>query len=115
MITKRLGGGVVPKNIPYAAILPSGVKIDASKEFYRGRSYAFFFHLCESDPTCDATGYLGVEFDIDGQTHYAWIKLTVHAELRFQDSQMTMSVFDFAYGTIPGKLIRAGQVQASDE
>ena len=48
------------------------------------------------------TAYMGVQFDIDGQTHYGWM------HLRSEVSGST--VYGFAYNTVPGQPILAGQV-----
>ncbi len=45
--------------------------------------------------------YLGIKFDISGQTHYGWIRLDV-------DKNSSFSVKDFAYETTPNKAISAG-------
>lgn len=50
------------------------------------------------------TAYLGVEFDIDGADHYGWIRLTVGG------AGNGGVVHDWAYNTVPGETILAGQV-----
>lgn len=50
------------------------------------------------------TAYLGVEFDIDGADHYGWIGLTVGG------AGNGGVIHDWAYNTVPGEMIFAGQV-----
>ena len=48
------------------------------------------------------TAYMGVQFDIDGQTHYGWMHL--------YNRGTASEVFGLAYNTVPGQPILAGQV-----
>ena len=50
------------------------------------------------------TAYLGVEFEIDGADHYGWIRLTVGG------AGNGGVIHDWAYNSIPGQPILAGQV-----
>jgi len=107
-LTKRIGGGVVPsKRLPLLAeLLPSNVKIDRRTTFYHGyiqveRSY------CDSLPG-DDSGYLGLEFKINGQTHYGWAQVTIDF---LSGPHMATIVSDVAYETIPNEGIRTGQIQ----
>lgn len=45
---------------------------------------------------------MGVQFDIDGQTHYGWMHLRANGGFS--------EVYGFAYNTVPGQPILAGQV-----
>lgn len=50
--------------------------------------------------------YMGAEFDIDGQTHYGWLRIEIPDPLRGNGG----IIHDMAYNTIPGQAILAGQV-----
>ena len=52
------------------------------------------------------TGYLGVEFQIKGNAHYGWIRLST---LPFPTANGG-TIHDWAYNSIPGEFILAGQV-----
>ncbi len=48
-------------------------------------------------------GYLGLQFDIGGNTHYGWVRIDMPAD------GTTMTVKDFAYNSTAGASILAGQ------
>jgi hypothetical protein len=48
------------------------------------------------------SGYLGVSFYIDADLHYAWVRMS--------ESDMTLTVHDWAYETQPGVGIYAGAI-----
>lgn len=50
------------------------------------------------------TAYLGVEFDINGSDHYGWIQVTTSV------AGNGGVIHDWAYNTVPGEMILAGQV-----
>jgi hypothetical protein len=52
--------------------------------------------------------YLGLAFSIDGQTHYGWARLNSQVEGRKCKSSVLLT--GYAYETVPGKPIEAGQV-----
>lgn len=49
--------------------------------------------------------YLGLKFEVDGQTHYGWARMSVHV----QGLSMRADITGYAYETVPGQRIRAGQ------
>jgi hypothetical protein len=49
--------------------------------------------------------YLGVRFQIDGRTHYGWVRLTVVA----YPFEVYTIVAGYAYNTVPNQPIRAGE------
>jgi hypothetical protein len=51
--------------------------------------------------------YLGLEFKINGKTHYGWARLTV--------LEFTATLTGYAYETIPNKSIKAGQTKEAAE
>ena len=54
------------------------------------------------------TRYLGVAFQIKGKTHYGWMRFK-------QSSEHGATLTGYAYETIPGKAIKAGQTKGPDE
>jgi hypothetical protein len=55
--------------------------------------------------------YLGVEFQINGRFHFGWARLTV----KTQGTEFTATLTGYAYETIPGKGIVAGQTKGTGE
>jgi probable HAF family extracellular repeat protein len=101
-------GGIVGGN--WASALQNGVQIDSHQSFYGGddlmydveqnigghcrpaHSYGYWVFVQQR--------YLGLEFQINGQTHYGW------AELSTNNGNF---LYGFAYETIPGMAIKTGQ------
>jgi hypothetical protein len=52
--------------------------------------------------------FLGVSFQINGQTHYGWIRLSVTTTSDPNGSRMSATVTGYAYETVPNKPILAG-------
>jgi hypothetical protein len=55
--------------------------------------------------------YLGLEFVIDGQTHYGWARLNV----RVHGFSIQAILNGYAYETVPGKMIRTGRTSDSED
>jgi hypothetical protein len=53
--------------------------------------------------------YLGLMFTLHGKVHYGWARLSVQASKR--RFTLTATLTGFAYETIPGKSIKAGQIK----
>ena len=53
--------------------------------------------------------FIGLRFNISGQTHYGWVRLDVSADAS------VWTVKDYAYNTTPGEAINAGQTLSIDE
>jgi hypothetical protein len=53
----------------------------------------------------EVTGYLGLSFQINGETHYGW------AELSIPESSTSVRLKGVAFETTPGLAIQAGQTQ----
>jgi hypothetical protein len=56
----------------------------------------------------DKTAYLGVQFLIDGETHYGWVRLTVSTTTPRRSSA---TILAYAYETEAGKPIFAGETE----
>jgi hypothetical protein len=55
--------------------------------------------------------YLGVKFNVKGQTHFGWARLSVQIQL---PQTITATLTGYAYETIPDKSITAGQTKGPD-
>ena len=108
-ITPRASNGVVVSDLNFAAVLGSGISIDASSTFYERKAVVTQFLIC-SYGNQHIAGYLGLEFQVDGQTHYGWAQVIIDAFFyNYQRNSMTTTLVDFAYETIPGQAIKTGQ------
>jgi len=67
------------------------------------------FHACYTTGCIgafhDVTAFWGVQFEIDGNLHYGWVQVETLGGIRTGGN-----VLDWAYNTIPGQPILAGQV-----
>jgi hypothetical protein len=108
--TPASGNGVV--GAPPAA-LKAGELIGPSQTFYQGEG-GMAHKVCgdgaDHHCVCDPPGgtwfdvnsrYLGLMFQVNGETYYGWARL--------EDGLYTATLVSFAYQTIPGKPIKAGQ------
>lgn len=114
IIPKTAGNGVVVSHLNFAAVLASGTPIDANATFYNAGSVVTQFFLC-SFGNQHVAGYLGLEFQINGQTHYGWAQVSIDAHYDFRRNWMRTTLVDFAYETIPGQAIRTGQTSGNVE
>ena len=54
-------------------------------------------------------GYLGLMFQINGQTHYGWALLKV--KIKKPKEEVFVTLLGYAYETVPGMPIDAGQTE----
>jgi hypothetical protein len=60
--------------------------------------------------------YLGLQFVIKGKRHYGWARLTVTVQQQREGHSIAAILTGYAYETIPGKSIKAGQTkEAADD
>jgi hypothetical protein len=59
-----------------------------------------------------SNGYLGVRFDIQGKTHYGWLRMSVRV---LGHAKMITTLSGYAYETIPNKPIISGKTHGADE
>jgi hypothetical protein len=55
--------------------------------------------------------YLGVRFQINGQFHYGWVRLTVTANAQLKKQDLSATITGYAYETVPNKPILAGTAE----
>ena len=113
------GNGVVPYydiNGEWPAALTQGARIGSGPQFEGSlATMAFFSVNCpfehSAGPWVDVVQhYLGLRFQVNGLTHYGWARLTVLLHCgRGGCGSFVVTLTGYAYETIPGKSINAGQ------
>jgi hypothetical protein len=53
--------------------------------------------------------FLGLRFEVKGQTHYGWARLSVRTTGPLRDLRITVKLTGYAYETVAGQSILAGQ------
>jgi len=102
-----------------AAALKKGAPIGRGQGFAEGRYDAMVAFTFGTGGTTFETGYwvnvrnryLGLKFKIGGTTHYGWARLSVQVQgsKNTGNLKITGTLTGYAYETIPGKEINAGQ------
>jgi hypothetical protein len=127
LVQEALGNGVAgsivkhsTQSFHFASALKAGTRIGSGERFihrgYHGEEMASVF---QSDLGGGTFGqwvdvnnrYLGLRFRVDGKTHYGWARMSV----RVQGFDITATLTGYAFETIPGKSIRAGQTRGNDD
>jgi hypothetical protein len=107
-------GEIVRYDRHFASALTRGARIGPGAGFIKGGAkgetmVASWHQDLSSGPSgrwADVTNrYLGLKFKIDSRTHYGWARLTVKVNYCRINAKLT----GYAYETIPGKSIKAGQ------
>lgn len=96
----------------YPSNLTAGTAIDGTNPTFGGQRGDFNYNSCgyPNSQFCDGTdGYVGVHFDIGGNTHYGWIRIQVAS------SGATIVIKDYAYNSTAGEVIDAGQALSISE
>ena len=115
---EALGNAVAGKKF-LAAALKKNAEIGPSQQFtrggYRGEMMASVFMNDGHTGTIGSwvnvnSRYLGLKFNINGKVHYGWARLSVEV----QPLYITATLTGYAYETIPGKGILAGQTTGTD-
>jgi len=101
----------------WAAALNRGLTIGPNQSFYPASGMAavvkgyplwggcHYFQWLAGDWANVSNRYLGLEFQINGRTHYGWARLSVQVGYVYVNATLT----GYAYETIPGKSIIAGK------
>lgn len=119
---KVMGGNRGPLG-PYASALMKGQNIGPSARFSssQARGQIVMERLIGSESASinvtyygkwmpNTPHYLGVKFIIKGETHYGWILATVSSK-----EELSGTVTEYAYETVPNKKIGAGATSETDE
>jgi hypothetical protein len=109
----------------YAAALRQGSEISSrgKRGWLPGRAGMAIEELFENGSTYEGwgwvnvtNGYLGLQFQINGETHFGWARFTVQfhggaVKERTWEAHLT----GYAYETVAGQSIKAGQTTEEDE
>ena len=101
------GWGIIPGVVYYATCDP-----DPAKNTYIAGDPNWLSGL----PINRTRGYLGIAFDIGGNTHYGWIQVEVEQEIQLTpgvdgspiSASSCITVLDYAYNSVPNRPILAG-------
>jgi hypothetical protein len=123
-VTPSKGNGVVATSGD-AVALGVGAQIDSSQSFDEAEALmtdavfksgpppclgdGFRGDWCHGSFTggqCQGGGYLGLEFQIKGSTHYGWAQMAIAANSR---GELETTLVGFAYETTPSQVIKTGQ------
>jgi hypothetical protein len=107
------GNNMEMKSAPFASCLARGAKIGPSAQFSSSggpRIEASFASTARQQLTGNWGGdpknkYLGVRFQMDGATHYGWIRLTLNSG---NNGPISATITAYAYETEANKRILAG-------
>jgi hypothetical protein len=112
---------------PPAAALSTGAPIGPKRMYLGLSTMAFGEHgwfrifppgMCEQVDINEGNWfgainrYLGLKFQIDGKTHYGWARLSTQV---FGNGFLAAKLTGYAFETIAGKTIKAGQTKEADE
>lgn len=65
------------------------------------------WEYCNSLSWCDAQyRFLGLRFELDGAFHWGWAEVSVKS---VPGTSLKVHLEGYAYGTVPGQKLRAGQ------
>jgi len=116
MIGRKLKASSAPYGNPYASALARGHKIGPSAHFSSAHGKITIERQAHAESAGTYYGnwyaigpdhFLGVKFQIKGQTHYGWIRLTV------QTGAFTATITEFGYESVANKSIKAGLSSSS--
>ncbi len=96
------GANIGPSVNSFFSLSGSGALIEATGTSRSGRSARGFWG---GNPK---NKYIGVRFQIDGQTHYGWIRVTVTTNLSVNGPLLSGTITGYAYETVANKAIKAG-------
>lgn len=94
------------KNI---ALLPANTVISDTSHFVAGGAYPDEHNLTTATYSAwkGQTGYAGFNFTTGGETFYGWFRFKVNA------NGTSYTLMDYAYNTLPGGSIKAGQMSSA--
>ena len=116
MVGRKLKPSSAPYGDPYASALGRGHKIGASAHFSSAGGKITVERQVHAESAGTYYGnwyaigpdhFLGVKFQIKGQTHFGWIRMTVDT------GSFTATITEFGYETVANKSIEAGLSSSS--
>jgi hypothetical protein len=115
----QAGNKVIVSNAGYVSALRPGASVGSADKFESvsprfleclyGRCSGMWQRKGNNPPP--ATGYVGLEFSINGETHYGWARFLVHHSA----SKVTGRLAGYAYETVANMPIIAGKTSGTDE
>lgn len=119
--------GTPPRNVPFANALVRGNIVGPSAQFNRGNPYASLIYIYENDKNSQCSNrhtsghwagnnpdrFVGMRFQIKGQTHYGWVRITVTTTTERGCAGLSATITAWAYETIPNKAITIGTTKES--
>jgi hypothetical protein len=118
VLTAKLpGDNKVVYNIAYGAVaIKPGVQIGTKRAFHGGHENMAALSRSNTQVWGSWVNvnnrYLGIKFEINGETHYGWARLSVQVQLPLT---VTATLTGYAYETVPNKSIVAGQTKKAEE
>lgn len=101
-----------------ALALPRGANIGPSVSFFSASGSGALIEATQSSGSVRGprgfwggnpkNKYIGVRFQINGQTHYGWIRVTVTTNLSVHGPFLSGTITGYAYETVASKAIKAG-------
>lgn len=116
VVGRKLKPSSAPYGNPYASALARGHKIGASAHFSSADGKITIERQVHAESAGTYYGnwyaigpdhFLGVKFQIKGQTHFGWIRLTV------ETGSFTATITEFGYETVANKSVDAGLSSSS--
>lgn len=105
-------GAIAVDSNGYASALESGVVIDSSLTFLGYAAKMAFVNGCSPDhPAGNWVQVTDRFLGLQAKNHYGWIQASNTTSCGFFSCSSVTKVSGFAYETIPGKAIKAGQTQ----
>jgi hypothetical protein len=117
-VSPEQGGNEMFSNVPgYAAAIPAGAVIGASGRFHPAQSLDmanddFPIGNCQGPWKQAHNKYLGLKFEINGEVHFGWARLSVTC---FTPRAARVLLTGYAYETVAGKAITAGDIGSAEE
>ena len=104
-----IGGHAIPKGVPLS--LAGVFKGSIQRMAYAAEQFTSYGNVSHfGGPFHNVTNeYLGVQFQVDGQPHYGWVRVSLFCRQGFCGGDVS----GYAYETLPGVSIAAGQLRAS--
>lgn len=110
-----MGTGSAPSAVPMSNMIGSSGNfvqnqgnIGAYQTTYLGAPINGQYGPYTSGNFLGTEGYVGVRFDISGQTHYGW------ARVQMAPDGSSMTIKDYAYDATPGTAIAAGDIGSTN-
>jgi hypothetical protein len=114
---EQVGNEIFSNGAGYAAAIPAGVAIGSNGRFHPAQSLGmanddFPVGNCQG-PWKDARNkYLGLKFEINGEVHFGWARLSVTC---FTPAAAHVLLTGYAYETVANQPILTGQTSGTSE